>query len=87
MNPRRRPIDPDREALALDRIDPEMVDTATFGLGGHVGAQCRVLDVISDSMNYGASKAACCRRIGISTRTAERWLRRRQAALDDLGDI
>ena len=87
MKPRRRPIDPAREARALDRMDPELIDTAAFGLGGHRGAQCRILDAIVDAMIYGASKVACCRRVDISASTAEGWARRRQAVLDALGDV
>ncbi len=83
MNPRRRPVDADRERLALQRIDPEMADTAAFGLGGHRGAQCRVLDVIADARIYGASKVACCERLDLSTRTVDRWQKHRQLELDE----
>lgn len=85
MNPRRRPIDARRELDALERISADVIITA--GLAGrHFGAQCEVLDAIADARIYGAGKAACCRRIGISISTAERWARRRQAVLDGLGD-
>ena len=87
MKPRRTAIDPYREAVALDRISVDVIITAGLGAGRHFGAQCEILDAIADAMIWGASKAACCKRIGISTRTAERWARRRQAVLDGLGDI
>ena len=85
MNPRRRSIDQRCERMALERIDPELVDTAAFGLGGHLGAQCCILDAIADARIYGASKAACCELIGVSDRTVERWSKRRQWLLDGIG--
>lgn len=87
MNPRRRSIDPGRELDALGRISADVIITAGLGAGRHFGAQCEILDAISDARIYGASAAACCRRIGISVSTAERWARRRQTVLDGLGDI
>ncbi len=84
MNPRRRPIDQRRERLALDRIGPELADTAAFGLGGHLGAQCHVLDVIADARIYGAWKAAWCGRVGVSERAVERWAKRRQRLLEGM---
>jgi len=82
-NPRGRVIDPAREALALERIPEFLIgDDPLRGLG----VQCRVLDVIADARIYGASKAACCELLDVSTKTVERWAKRRQRLCDALSE-
>ena len=87
MNPRRRPIDADRERDALDRIPAQLIREAEWVKESHdLGIQCWILDAIADARIYGASKAACCELLNLSPSTVVRWQKRRQRFLDRVSD-
>ena len=87
MNSRRRIIDPDREADALDRIPSKLI-IPTFGQVEdlHIGRKAETVMAIMDAWAYGAKVPACCEYIGISTRTYERWRVRMVKVLNAFGE-
>ena len=86
-NPRRRTIDPKREADALQRIPSHLIDIGFDGdaRGLHIGQKAEIVFAIMDAWAYGARVSECCILIGVNTRTYERWKELILELLDTFG--
>ena len=86
MNANRRPIDPRREKIALHRFSDELILEAEWVKKSHdIGIQCWILDEIALARIHGASLAACCEMLDLNPRTPQRWAKRRQNKLFEVG--
>lgn len=87
MKPRRRIIDPDREADALVRIPGQLIIDSDQADGLHIGRKAETVMAIMDAWAYGASVDSACLMVGISKRTYERWKVRMVKVLNALGEV